>query len=204
MTPIKRMAAAIFLCCAPQAAADVLPRFEVTPYAGYRGGGQWLDAGGDAEIQSDVSFGVVANYRATYRTQWEVIYGHQTTDLEFSDGLLDELAFDFLHVGGTYVFSEKPLAPFLSLAFGATRISPAASEIDSETYFSGSLGLGLRYELTPLVGLRLEGRASGMFGKSGSLVFCENNASEEVCFLGGDRGIIPQFEALAGLTFKFR
>ncbi|MFK7889089.1 MAG: hypothetical protein AB8G16_19695 [Gammaproteobacteria bacterium] len=203
MNTTQRTLAALTLFCAPVAVADVLPNIELTPYVGYRGGGKWLDAVGDAEIQSDVSFGVIANFRASYKTQWELIYGHHGTDLEFSDGVLAELAFDFLHVGGTYVFSEERLAPFLSLALGATRISPDESAVSSETYFSGSLGVGLRYELTPSMGLRFEGRASGLFGKSNSLVFCENVDASEVCFLGGDRGIIPQFEALLGLTFKY-
>lgn len=190
--------------CVSAALADVPAKWEFTPYAGYRGGGQWLDATGEAEIQSDVSYGVIANYRASFKTQWEIVYGHQTTDLEFSDGFLDELAFDFLHIGGSYVFREERLSPFLSLAIGATRISPEAPEISSETYFSASLGLGLRYELNPSVGLRVEGRASGMFGKSNSLVFCDRSfPGDQGCFLGGDRGIIPQYELLAGLTFKF-
>ncbi len=102
------------------------------------------------------------------------------------------------------MFREERFSPFLSLTVGATRISPEASDISSETYFSASLGLGVRYELSSSVGLRLEGRASGMFGKSNSLVFCDRSfPGDEGCFLGGDRGIIPQFEALAGLTFRF-
>lgn len=191
------------LCCAPLAAADVLPRIELTPYVGYRGGGHWRDAMGDAEIEYGTSYGFVFNYRATYKTQWELSYGHHGTDLEFSDGSTDGVDFDFLHVGGTYVMSEERLAPFLALTVGATRITPDDGTVSDETYFSGSLGLGLRYELTPTLGLRLEGRLSGLFGKSNSLVFCDTGTLEEVCFLSGDGGVIPQFEVLTGLTFKF-
>ena len=189
------------------ASAEIVPRLEITPYVGYRGGGHLLDVEGEADFESDVSFGVVLNYRATYRTQWELLYGHQSTDLDDSstsaDGSKFGLNLDYLHLGGTYVFSEDALAPFLSLTLGATRLSPDLSDFESETYFSGSIGLGLRYTLSPNLGLRVEGRALGLFGKSDSLVFCQNVDGIEDCFVAGDGSVIPQFEISAGLAFRF-
>lgn len=207
--PILRVSSLlVFLLSAGLAYADVVPRLEITPYVGYRGGGNLLDAIGDADFESDASFGFVLNYRATYKTQWEVLYGHQGTELDDSgiseDGSKLGLDIDYLHVGGTYVFSDKPVAPFLSLAMGATRLSPDVDEISSETYFSASLGLGVRYALTPNLGLRFEGRALGLFGKTNSLVFCETFEGEELCYFGGDGAVIPQFELSAGLSFRFR
>ncbi|MFK8016763.1 MAG: outer membrane beta-barrel protein [Gammaproteobacteria bacterium] len=189
------------------ASADVVPRLEITPYVGYRGGGHLLDAVDEADFEYNLSYGFVANYRATFNTQWELIYGHQATDIDDSaasaDGSKLGLNLDYLHVGGTYVFGDKPLAPFLSIAVGATRLSPDAAGISSETYFSASAGLGLRYTLTQNLGLRLEGRALGLFGKTDSLVFCETFDGVEECFLSGDGSIIPQFELSAGLSFRF-
>ncbi|MFK8029869.1 MAG: outer membrane protein [Gammaproteobacteria bacterium] len=200
--------ALLLLTGASVATADTIPRFEVTPYVGYRGGGNYLSSTGDADFDTTTSFGVVANYKASFKTQWEVLYGHQETDIsdgsaEAFDNTLD-LNIDYLHVGGSYVFSTNKLAPFLSLTVGATRLSPNIPEIKSETYFSGSLGLGVRYDLTPNLGLRLEGRTIGIFGKTNSLVFCGTLEGESGCLFGGDGSYIPQFEVSAGLSFRFK
>ncbi|MEO1576899.1 MAG: outer membrane beta-barrel protein [Pseudomonadota bacterium] len=195
------------LCASTAVLADDVPRLEITPYVGYRGGGQWQDADGDAPFAKDASYGVIVNYRATYKTQWEVFYGRMSTNIETRNATLDGsfLGIDmrYLHAGGTYVFREERLAPFLSMTFGVSRLTPDDGALSEETYFSASMGLGLRYELQRNLGLRLEARAMGLFGKSNSLVFCETVVGGEDCFVGGDRGVIPQLEVLAGLSFRF-
>lgn len=187
--------------------ADVLPRIEVTPYVGYRGGGNWLAVDGDADLEGAVSYGVFVNFRAKYNTQWEVFYGRQSTQVDTVGATLDgsvlDVDLDYFHIGGSYVFNDKRLSPFFAMTFGATRVSPGNSPLSDETYFSGSMGLGLRYELQRNLGLRLEARVLSLFGKSNSLVFCTVIDNEEACGLAGDGGAIPQGEVLAGLTFRF-
>ena len=200
--------AAVLLSVASVATADPLPRLEISPYVGYRTGGHYLSSTGDADFQEATSFGFVANYRAAYNTQIELLYGHQSTDIDDTssqafDSMLG-IDMDFLHIGGTYVFSDKKLAPFLSLTIGATRLSPELTGIESETYFSGALGLGLRYDLAPNLGLRLEGRTHALFGKTNSLVFCGSIDDDSGCLFAGDGAYIPQFEISAGLSFRFK
>lgn len=207
MLKIQRLVGLLALCASTTVLADDVPRLEIAPYVGYRGGGQWLDADGEAPFAQAASYGVIVNYRATYKTQWEVYYGRMGTDIETRNATLDgsflAVDMDYFHAGGTYVFREERLAPFLSMTFGVSRLTPDDGAVSEETYFSASLGLGLRYELQRNLGLRLEARAMGLFGKSNSLVFCETLDGVEGCFLGGDRGVIPQLEVLAGLSFRF-
>ena len=170
MTQLQWLATASVLVATATAAADVVPRLEITPYVGYRAGGNWLDIDGDAELAGAASYGFILNYRETYKTQWELFYGRQSTEIETRNATLDgsflELDMDYLHVGGTYVFREDKLAPFLSMSFGVTRLTPDDELLDEETYFSASLGLGLRYELKRNLGLRLEARAMGLVGQA--------------------------------------
>ena len=207
MPRFRLLAAFASLACGAGAAADVLTRFEITPYVGYRGGGHYLDSVGDADFEEDTTYGVVANYRAGYNTQWEILYGHQATEIDDSASSLDGsklgLDLDYVQIGGTYIFDDDGLQPFVSVTLGATWLSPDIDEISDESYFSASLGLGMRYDITRNLGLRVEGRAFGLFGKSNSLVFCENIDGTEQCYLGGDGGIIPQFELSGGLSFRF-
>ncbi len=208
MSHARLVIALVLLTAASVATADPLPRLELTPYVGYRTGGHYLSATGDADFQEAASFGFVANYVATYKTQVELLYGHQSTDIEdTSETEFDSalgIDMDYLHIGGTYVFSDKKLAPFLSLTIGATRLSPDVAEIESETYFSGALGLGVRYDIAPNLGLRLEGRTHALFGKTNSLVFCGTIEDESGCLFAGDGAYIPQFEILAGISFRFK
>ena len=188
--------------------ADVpAARVELTPYVGYRGGGNYLDVVGEADFGEDVTFGAVLNIRSRFNTQWEILYGHQATDIDTSASSLDgsklELDMDYLHVGGTYLFDGELVRPFLALAFGATRLSPEESTIKSETYFSGSLGTGIRLNLTDQLGLRVEGRIFSLFGKTNSLVFCEGDENGGGCFLAGDGRRIFQYEGSVGVTFRF-
>lgn len=207
MLRFRWMAAALLVLSGSPALADVVPRLEITPYVGYRGGGQWLDADGDAPLASAPSYGVFLNYRASFRTQWELFYGRQSTEIETRNATLDgsflDVDMDTLQFGGTYVFREERLSPFLAMTLGATRVTPDDGLLDEEVYFSASLGLGLRYELRPNLGLRLQARFVGLFGKTNSLVFCEKISTDEVCYLSGDRSVIPQGELLGGLTFRF-
>ena len=208
MNHYRLLLAVCLLTAASVVSADTLPRLEISPYVGYRGGGHYLSATGDADFEAATSFGVVANYRAAFNTQFEVLYGHQETDInDSSSSAFDSMLginIDYLHVGGSYVFSSGKIAPFLSLAIGATRLSPDLAEIESETYFSGSLGLGVRYDITPNLGLRLEGRTIALFGKTNSLVFCGTIDDESGCLFAGDGAYIPQLEISAGISFRFK
>ncbi len=187
--------------------ADVLPRYEVTPYVGVRGGGHYFDGVGDADFEYDATYGLIANFRAGYNTQWEILYGHQGATIDDSaasfDGSKFEVDLDYLQVGGTYLLDDRGIMPFVSVTLGVTRLDPDIGELSDETYFSGSLGFGLRYDLGRNLGLRVEGRAFGLFGKSNSLVFCDDSLGEDFCFFAGDGGVIPQLELSGGISFRF-
>src|SRR5258708_20633468 len=55
---------------------------------------------------------------------------------------------------------------------GATTAKPSRSGLNSETFFSGNLGIGWMVPLGAHVGLRFEGRGYGILLNDHSAVFC--------------------------------
>ena len=62
-------------------------RFELTPYGGFRFGGDFDGVDGDAtaDLDDDVSFGLIANLRESANTQWELIYARQSTTADTAE-----------------------------------------------------------------------------------------------------------------------
>jgi hypothetical protein len=53
------------------------------------------------------------------------------------------------------------------------------------------------------LGFRVEGRVHGVFVSSDSTLFCYTGPDENVCVVQMDGDVFGQFEAFAGVTFRF-
>ena len=188
------------------------PRFELTPYAGYRIGGEFEDAedGTAFEIHEGQAEGLIFNiHTAAGNTQWELLYAHQSTEVEtqpaFAEGALLAIDADYWHFGGTYLFDmpSPGVQPFLAMTAGITRFDPAVSGIEAENYFSGSLGGGVQLRSDRRVGVRLEGRAFGTLVDSEGGLFCYSGPSAAGCALAVDGDALFQWELKAGVVFRF-
>ena len=186
------------------------PRFELTPYAAYRIGGEFEDAddGTTFDLHEGNANGLIFNMRtAEGNTQWEVLYAHQSTELEtrptFAGAPLLSLDVDYWQFGGTYVFDGTSVQPFVALTAGLARFEPAGSGIEAENYFSGSLGGGLRLRADRRVGVRLEGRVFGSLIDSEGGLFCRSGPAGAACALAVDGDALFQWEVKAGVVFRF-
>jgi hypothetical protein len=188
------------------------PRFELTPYAAYRIGGEFEDAddGTTFDIHEGNANGLIFNIRtAEGNTQWEVLYAHQSTELEtrptFAAAPLMSLDVDYWHFGGTYLFDmpSPGVQPFVALTAGLARFEPAASGIEAENYFSGSLGGGVQLRADRRVGVRLEGRVFGSLIDSEGGLFCRSGPAGAACALAVDGDALFQWEVKAGVVFRF-
>jgi hypothetical protein len=183
------------------------PLFEITPFAGFRTGGDFdIDGSSDSYgLDDSSSFGLILNLREAANTQWEVLYSQQSTEAELSTtGTLQssvDLDIHVLQVGGTYQAMEYGiLRPYVALTLGGTHVR---SESDSDTFFSGSLGLGLQFNPDARVGVRLEARAYGTVTSSSTDLFCSTGPDQNICAVRLEGNMLGQIEALLGVVMRF-
>lgn len=183
--------------------------FEITPYGGFRFGGTFEDIDADlsAELDDDASFGLILNLRESANTQWELIYAQQntavdTSEFTFSDPSID-VQLQSLQLGGTYMGDGQRARPYVAATVGGTYISPDFPDLDSDTFWSFSIGAGLQAFPTNRLGLRLEARLWGTLLSSDSDLFCSSGPQGGACAITVDGDALWQVETFAGVVFRF-
>jgi hypothetical protein len=123
-------------------------RGEVTPFAGYRFGGEFrvADSDRDLELEDSASFGMMLDLYARGGTSYQLHYSLQQTDARFDDPVEGTTSFDttlhFLQFGGTYRGDGETFQPYLAATLGATHLRTAGAGGGSDTFPSGSIGAG--------------------------------------------------------------
>lgn len=188
------------------AAQDFDGRFELTPYAAWRFGGELEERDGarDFALDDRAARGLIFNFPAADRNgQWEALYAHQATKVETTAGTPLDIDVDYLHFGGTYLFDGTWLRPFVAATAGAAHFSPRLPGFSSETYLSGSLGGGAQLRADKRIGVRLEGRVFGTFLDGDGEIFCRTGGAANACALAVDGSWLIQWEARAGVVVRF-
>lgn len=190
-------------------AQDDKTKFELTPYVGYRFGGTFeiRDSSDSYEFKDSSSFGLILNVPHSANTQFELLYSKQSTEAEYSgaapgDPVLD-VDLQTLQFGGTYQFDGGKVIPYLALTLGATHARVSSSGSGSDTFWSGSFGLGVLISPHSRVGLRLEARAYGTFTNSSTDLLCETGPDVNACAFRISGDILGQIETLAGVVIRF-
>ena len=197
-----------FAMSLPTLAAEDEARFEVTPFAAYRGGGEFSDTDSDSKVELPESnaWGLTVNGSVSPYTEWEVLWSRQLTDVDASDSVGPQTSFpmrvDYLHFGGTYLLEGEKVRPFIALTIGATRFDPGLPGLSGKTYGSMSFGAGWKFYFGEHVGLRLEARGFGTLIDSSSRLFCESDGGG-ACLIVAKGEVLTQFEARAGFSIRF-
>ena len=92
------------------------------------------------------------------------------------------------------------MRPYLAATIGGTRIEAAG---ESDTFFSGSIGLGMLISPASTFGIRLEARAHGVFINSDTDLLCRTGPDLNVCFIRVEGDMLSQIETFAGFIFRF-
>jgi opacity protein-like surface antigen len=206
---VRKSVAAILavLIASPALAENDTGTIELTPYGAYSFGGTFKDedSATEANLQDSESFGLIFDYKRKDNTQVEVIYSLQRTDADVSGTTVPNVNMHYLQLGGTYLFEENRVLPFMSATLGATHIDVDTEGFGSDTFFGFSIGGGLQIAPSSRLGLRLEARAFGTLLRSGSTIFCisdpGNGAAGCAITLEGD--VLWQLQAMAGIVFRF-
>ena len=185
------------------------PRFEITPFGGYRIGGGFdvedVD-GNDRSVDLDNGGGWGVDV-VIYRDQtsfYELLYSTQEASLDSSDPQLGgvDVTTQYYHVGGTLLFADERWAvPWLSLTMGATEFS--ADGFDSDTKFSVSLGGGLRLPFSDNFAATLGMRGYLTFVDSNTKLLCYSGSESGGCLLKSEGSSFIQGEASLGVTLRF-
>ena len=193
---------------AQAAAADEL-KFEITPFVAYRFGGDFDVEGSTASYRIDDSeaFGLLLNLRHSGNTQWELLYSVQQTTAMLRDSVATTPAVDtdihVLQIGGTYQGSGETVRPYLALTLGGTHIKTTANGTQSDSFFSGSIGVGVSLIPNSRLGIRLEARAYGTLMDANTDLFCQTGPDMNICAVRIDGNLLSQFELFAGVVFRF-
>ncbi|MEM8815712.1 MAG: outer membrane beta-barrel protein [Pseudomonadota bacterium] len=201
---------AIVLSFSPAIATADESGFQLTPFVGYRMGGD-IDAEDDnldIELDDSVSAGLLLNWHYRDNTEWEIHYSRQDSRAiirDSSSGETDRVNFDahMAQLGGTYLFDGETLVPYLAMTLGGTYVRTRGGNSESDTFFSGSLGLGVRYFPNSRVGMRLEARAYGTLISSSTNIFCESDTAGAECAVRLRGDVAGQIETFAGVVIRF-
>jgi opacity protein-like surface antigen len=192
---------------------DQWPGYEVTPFVGLDLGGSFnLDNGstvGGAPAQhvnlgDRASFALALDLRADDSAQCELFYSRQSTSLHGDSSFAPApIVVEYLHLGGLLLLDDDTLVkPYIAGGLGLTRLSPEGPA-SSDTRFSASAGLGLRWPISRHFSLRLEGRGLLTLVNEDAAIFCRSDQSGLLCRIHGRGQTFFQGELLAGAAITF-
>ena len=196
------------LAMALGASADNLDT-ELTVFGAYRFGGTFDVDGSDAsyEMQDSPSLGLIWNHRYEDNTQWELFFSQQRSEVEISEPAGSDPIVDVdlytLQVGGTYLWEGDKVRPYLAATIGGTHVKADSSGSKSDTFVSGSIGLGIKVSPSSRLGFRLEARALGVLTNNSTDLFCQTGPDLNVCAIKVEGDLFTQIETFAGVVFRF-
>jgi opacity protein-like surface antigen len=197
----------------PWAGKERAPMFEAGAFGALAVGGHFRlqdvaavasSTGSTVSLADHGAFAITADLQADEGSQYELFYSHEATDLRGSSAIPPmDVTVEYLHVGGTLLLDDEPrLKPYAVGGLGITRFTPG-QEGSTDTRFSLSLGLGLRWPVTRHFAVRLEGRGFMTLVNPDASVFCRSDQNGLLCRIHGSGRTFLQGEFLAGAAFAF-
>lgn len=147
----------------PSQPATQTKRFGISPFFGYRFGGEVEDAETDADYSFDdaPAYGLTLDYAPLGSDmRLELLWSHQESGIDFgNDNGLDlgeiDLTIDVFQFGGVVEFGRGRWREYVSAHIGATHFS---SDLGDDTRFSFGFGAGGKFSLTKNLYLRADVR----------------------------------------------
>ena len=180
--------------------------FEVAPFIGQNFGGSFVDAntGDSFEVADSNAFGLILDFDTEPDKQIEILLSRQNSYLSTNDPLftpnpLFDLTIDYYQLGGLYMIPDYDrVRPFVSGAFGLTRMVPKGTGLTTENRLSITLGTGAKIYFNKSVGLRFDLRGIYTALNSDTAIFCSGGCTIKVNSSG-----FFQTELSAALMMRF-
>lgn len=204
--------AAVLACFAAATPARAQGVVEVTPYYGYRLGGEFNDIDfsgtGDLEIEDSSAYGLILSFNVNPNAQIDLQYSHQASELQgggggfLSGSKIFDLDVDLWQVGGNFTGGDPkdPVRGYVGFSLGVTDFEPKSSGLEGDSQFSFTFYGGAKIGLAKHLGLRLQGQWISTYIDSSDQVFCDPFG---FCYVATTSDYLSQFEFAAGLSFKF-
>ena len=187
--------------------AALAQAFEISPFGGYRFGGDPFEvvAGRALDIDYAPALGLTIDFPLPGGMQIEGFFSHQRASVPAAIGgplgapARIGIAIDHWQVGGLQEFGPSWRArPFLTGTLGLTRYGTSA---DSEVRFSVGAGGGVKLFPASRLGVRLDGRVfATILDAEGTALACGSGT----CFLALHVNAAWQAEFTAGLLVRLR
>jgi hypothetical protein len=178
-------------------------KVELTPFVGYQSEIEFTDqnTGSGLDLDNTDTAGLIVDVALAPDMQLEFLYSRADSGLTPDRGgpALTDIKVEYLHVGAFYIYQGGRVRPFFGATGGATRFSPDAPGLDSDTRFSLGLAGGVKLFLARNIGVRLEARAFATQVDSDSAAFCNNGT----CRIFYDGDFIWQYMFNAGVIVAF-
>jgi hypothetical protein len=189
-----------------QSTATASSENSVTLYGGDRFGGSVTDSTNNSSIdlKSGSSFAVAVDIGVDRSRQVELFYSQQDTALT-SNAFSSQsgnvgLTLRNYHVGGTAFIDEIGSGVYVMGGIGGTTATPKGSGLNSETFFSGNLGVGWMVPIAKHVGFRFEARGYGVLLNNNTALFCGGRSGCTIAIKGNG---LFYGEVLAGVAARF-
>jgi opacity protein-like surface antigen len=177
--------------------------FEITPFAGYMGGGEFEDPldGADRDLDADTNFGVIFDVAAEYWRHYELLYSQQGTTIQGETPI--DVDVQYLQLGGIVSHPDmERVIPYFGITVGAAQFSPDAPGLDDETKFAMTIGGGMRIPITDHIGVRFDARGFITFFDTNADVFCVSSGGA-TCRIRASGSSFFQYAAALGVTIGF-
>ena len=179
---------------------SVAQEFELTPFAGIRGGGELSEQATNrpASLDGSEAFGLAAAWEVTGQGRFiEAFWSRQDTEtyLPGADRTIG-VTVDLVQVGGSYRWTGKSVEPFVSATVGAAIIGGEDGGQDGVA--AGSLGAGFRWLFSPRLALRVDARGYALFEVESVAIACGAG-----CAAGFGAGGTTQGELTLALSVGF-
>jgi hypothetical protein len=208
---VRRAAAAalgaMLLATAGTAAAEApsdYKHWEITPFFGYMGGGEFEDpsTNTDRDLDEDNNFGVIFNAAVDQWRHYELLYTRQGTQIGGASPI--DLDVEYLQIGGTVSHPDaERVIPYFGLTVGAARFSPDQPGLDNETKFAFSVAGGFKVPITEHIGVRFDARGYLTLLDTDGNIFCVSDNGVGTCAIRTKSDTLFQYSATLGLIVAF-
>jgi hypothetical protein len=195
----------VAVCLAARPADVPAQGVEISPFAGYRFGGDFFELATRQRLDPDgaPAVGAVVDVPLSGGLHVEGLVTHQEARIAapvspFGPVTVWRITVDHWQAGGLQEFDTGRVRPFLTGLLGLTRY---AAEGDNEVRFTVGAGGGVKLFPWRPVGFRLDGRVFTTFVAADVSV---GACGPGVCFVGFRTDVVWQAEFTAGLVVKIR